>query len=92
MAMDLGAADAKIATTDTILIDERLRAKCFVPACSSLGKNAHCPPHALDLDFMCRVVKNFRYVLFYMLKIPSEELVGPGFKEKKPGRRSATLN
>lgn len=91
-AIDLGAADAKIVTTDTILIDERVRAKCFVPACSSLGKNAHCPPHALDLDFMRRVVNNFRYAIFYMLKVPSDELVGPGFKEKKLGGRSAMLN
>ncbi len=91
-ALELGAADAKIITADMVLIDERVRAKCYVPSCGSLGKNAHCPPHAMDLDFMRRVVCNFRYGIFFMIKVPSKELAGPAVKEKKSAGRSAMLN
>lgn len=91
-AVELGAADAKIITTDKILIDERVRAKCFVPACGSLGKNAHCPPHALDLDFVRKVISNFQYAIFYMLKVPSIESAGPDYRRKKLGEKPAKKN
>ena len=32
-ALELGAADAKIITTDIIALDERVRAKCTWPRC-----------------------------------------------------------
>ncbi len=92
LAMELGAADAKIITTDKILIDESVRAKCFVPACGSLGKNAHCPPHAPDLDFIRKLVSSFGYAIFYMLKTPSRESAGPEFREKRLGTKVAMKN
>lgn len=55
--LELGATDAKIITTDTVLIDERVRAKCLYPRCSFYGSNAHCPPHALDLEQVKKIVK-----------------------------------
>jgi predicted metal-binding protein len=88
-ALELGATDAKIITTDMILIDERVRAKCMVPICRSLGKNINCPPYAMDLDMVRKVVNNFRYAIFYMLRVPSIELAGPERKEKNLGARSA---
>jgi predicted metal-binding protein len=91
-AIELGATDAKIITTDMILIDERVRAKCIVPICGSFGKNAICPPHAMDLDLVRKVVNNFQYAIFYMIKVPSHETAGPEFKEKKLGARWAMKN
>ena len=91
-AIELGATDAKIITTDMILIDERVRAKCIVPICGSFGKNANCPPHAMDLDLVRKLVNNFQYAIFYMIKVPSHESAGPEFKEKKLGLRSAIKN
>jgi predicted metal-binding protein len=91
-ALKLGATDAKIITTDMILIDERVRAKCIVPVCSSLGKNVNCPPYAMDLELVRKVVNNFRYAIFYMLRVPSSELAGPEYKERKLGKRSAMKN
>ena len=91
-AVELGAADAKIINSNSILIDERVRAKCYIPACASLGKNAHCPPHALDLDFMRKVIDRYQYAVFYMLKVPSEHSAGPEFKTKKLGLEPAMKN
>lgn len=82
-AIDLGASDAKIITTDMIIIDERVRMKCMVPICRSFGTNPHCPPHAPALDLVRKTVNNFKYAIFYMLKLPSEEIAGPEAREKK---------
>ena len=84
-AIELGATDAKIITTDMILIDERVRAKCIIPLCRGYGTSAHCPPHAMDLDLMRKVVKNFRYAIFYMMRIPSPEIAGPDYRKKRLG-------
>ena len=70
-AIELGATDAKIITTDMISIDERVRAKCIVPLCSNYGTSANCPPHTMDLDFIREVVKNFQCAIFYMTRVPS---------------------
>ncbi len=82
-AIELGATDAKVITTDMIVIDERVRAKCIVPLCRSYGTSPNCPPHTMDLDFTRKIVKNFQYAIFYMLGLPSEELAGPEVRPKK---------
>ncbi len=91
-AIELGATEAQILSTEKILIDERVRAKCFVPACGSLGKNGHCPPHALELDFVRKLVSKFSYAIFYMIKVPAEDLVGPDVREKNSIGRWAMKN
>ena len=73
-ALTLGATDAKIITTDMILIDERVRAKCIYPKCGSYGTNANCPPHAMDLDQVRKVVNNYRYAIFLRLEVPATEI------------------
>ena len=82
-ALELGATDAKVITTDMILIDERVRAKCLYPKCTCYGTNVNCPPHAMDLDLVRKVVNNFQYSIFTMLKVPSEEIAGPEVLKKR---------
>lgn len=88
-AIEVGATDARIITTDQVIIDERVRAKCMVPICGSYGKTPVCPPNSPDLDLIRKVVSNFKYAVFYMIKVPSDQLCGPEFKSKKLGRPSA---
>ncbi|HEY5959219.1 MAG TPA: DUF2284 domain-containing protein [Polyangiaceae bacterium] len=73
----LGATDARIITTDAVLIDERVRMKCSYPKCTFNGTNAHCPPHAPDLEEMRRVVSKYRYALFTRIEVPADEFAGP---------------
>ena len=82
-AIELGATDAKIITTDMIIIDERVRVKCMVPICRSYGTNPGCPPHSMDLDLVRKAVNNFKYAIFYMISLPSEEVAGPEAKQKR---------
>jgi predicted metal-binding protein len=82
-ALELGATDAKIITTDMIVIDERVRAKCIYPKCRHYGTNAQCPPYAMELDMVRKIVKNFRYAIFTRLEVPSEETAGREARKKR---------
>ncbi len=82
-AIELGATDAKIITTDMVVIDERVRVKCIVPKCGSYGTNPNCPPYAMDLELVRKTVNNFHCAIFYMIKVPSEELAGPEARKKR---------
>lgn len=74
---ELGAADVRIITADRVIIDERVRMKCSYPKCMFYGTNAHCPPHALALDEVRKVVSRYHYGLFTRLEVSSEEFAGP---------------
>ena len=82
-ALELGANDAKIITTDKVVIDERVLAKCTYPKCRGYGTNANCPPYAMSLDQVRKVVSNFRYAIFIKLEVSPEELAGPEVKDKR---------
>ncbi|MFQ5996270.1 MAG: DUF2284 domain-containing protein [Dehalococcoidales bacterium] len=75
-ALELGATDAKIITTDEVVIDERVRAKCTYPKCPSYGTNVNCPPYAMSLDEVRKVVNNFRYAIFVKLDVPPGDIAG----------------
>jgi predicted metal-binding protein len=72
-----GASDAKIIPTDSVIIDERVRLKCSYPKCTFHGTNAHCPPHALDLGDVRKVVAKYRLGIFMRLQVPVEQFAGP---------------
>jgi len=75
-AVEMGATDAKVITTDIVVIDERVRAKCTYPRCSSYGTNVNCPPYAMSLDQVRKVVSNFRYGILAKIEIPSNKITG----------------
>ena len=87
-AIEFGATDAKIITTDMVLIDERVRAKCIYPKCHSYGTNANCPPHAMEVNLVREIVNDFTYAIFLMMKLPSETMAGNEAREKDLGRKS----
>lgn len=75
-AIELGATDAKVVTADTVVIDERVRAKCTYPRCSSYGTNVNCPPYAMSLEQVRLVIGNFRYGILARIDIPSAKIAG----------------
>jgi predicted metal-binding protein len=91
-ALELGATDARIITTDMVLVSERVRVKCIYPVCPRYGSNPHCPPYAADLDLIRKVVNDFRYAVFTKLEVPPEELAGPEVVKKKLNLPSTRLN
>ncbi len=89
MALELGATDAKIITSDMVLIDERVRAKCMYPKCEWYGTNINCPPHAMGLDMARNIVSKFQYGIFIQQLTPPEEVI-PAARDKRPPGPSRT--
>lgn len=81
-AVEMGATDAMVITADTVIIDERVRAKCTYPRCSSYGTNVNCPPYAMSLDQVRRVVSGFQYGILTRIDIPSDKIAGAEAREK----------
>ena len=84
-ALELGAADARIISADTVVVDERVRAKCIYPKCPGYGTSVHCPPHAIDVDLTRKIVNNFQQAIFIKLETPSETMAGESDRRKKLG-------
>ena len=82
-ALDLGATDSKIITTDAVVIDERVLAKCVYPKCSRYGTNANCPPYAMPVGQVRKIVEGFRYAIFIKLEIPSTDIAGTEARDKR---------
>ena len=82
-AIELGATDARIIKADAVVIDERVVAKCTYPKCTGYGTNANCPPHAMSVDQVRKVVNNFRYGILIKIEVPSGDIAGPVAREKK---------
>ena len=75
-AIELGVTDAKIITTDIVVLDERVVAKCIYPKCPSYGTNANCPPYAMRIDEVKKVISNFRYAILIKMEVPAEHIAG----------------
>ena len=82
-AIEMGATDAKVITSEAVIIDERVVAKCAYPRCTGYGTNATCPPHAMSLDEMRKVVKKYKSGLFVKIEVPSHDITGDEAFEKK---------
>ncbi len=81
-ALELGAHDVKIITTDMVLIDERVLAKCVYPKCHRYGTNANCPPYAMPPEQVRRIVGNFHHAVFLKLEVPSADMAGTEARDK----------
>ncbi len=81
-SIELGATDAKVITTDEVVIDERVLAKCTYPRCSGYGTNANCPPYAMSLDQLKKVLNKFRYAIFLKLEVAPSDTAGVEARDK----------
>jgi predicted metal-binding protein len=81
MAIDLGATDAKIISANDIIIDPRVRARCFSPRCPDYGTNLNCPPYAVDLEVAKKCLGSYKYGIFILLRVPPEEHAAKDYYE-----------
>ena len=84
-AIEMGAEAAKIISSNEIVIDERVRAKCIYPKCVYYGTNINCPPYVPDLDFMRKVIGNYHYAILFSVKSRTEEFIGTDYLKKSGG-------
>lgn len=74
-AIELGANNAKILTTEEIPVDERVTLKCQVPRCFGYGVCAHCPPNTLKPAELRSHLKKYKWAVFFTIDFPSEVIV-----------------
>lgn len=68
MSIEIGTSAAAIISSNEIIIDERVRAKCIYPKCDHYGVCINCPPYAPDLGFIRKVIKNYHYTVLFCVK------------------------
>lgn len=84
LTKELGATDVKKISTDMIILDERVRARCYSPRCPYYGTNLNCPPHFdWDVEKSREIVSKYKYAVFIMLEVPPEEQTGKDYFSPK---------
>lgn len=91
-AIELGATDARVITTDIIPVDERVRAKCVYPRCPWYGTNANCPPHATDIETVRRIINKYHYAILTRIELPGELMTETEPENAKQRRQAITKN
>jgi predicted metal-binding protein len=63
MALELGAADAKVITADKVVVEDRIVLKCKV-GCPNYGKTLACPPYTPTAEEFRKIVSEYSYAVF----------------------------
>jgi predicted metal-binding protein len=71
LALELGAADAKVIPADKVVVEDRDVLKCKV-GCTNYGKTLTCPPYTPTAEEFRKIVSEYSYALFMKLKSQAE--------------------
>ena len=71
LALELGAADAKVIPADKVVVEDRVVLKCKV-GCTNYGKTLTCPPYTPTADEFRKIVREYSYALFMKFKSNAE--------------------
>jgi predicted metal-binding protein len=71
LALDNGAADAKIIPADKVVVEDRVVLKCKV-GCTHYGKTLACPPYTPSAEEFRKIVSEYNYALFMKFKSKAE--------------------
>ena len=63
LALEKGAADAKIIPTDKVIVEDRVVLKCKV-GCNHYGKTLACPPYTPTAEEFRKIVSEYSYAMF----------------------------
>jgi predicted metal-binding protein len=78
MALERGAVDAQIITTDKVIVEDRIVLKCKV-GCSNYGKTLACPPYTPTAEEFRKIVSEYNYAVFmkFESKAKADEEIAP---------------
>src|SRR4030042_2183370 len=71
LSLDLGAADAKIVSSDKVVIEDRIVLKCKL-GCTNYGKTLMCPPYTPTAEEFRKITREYSYALFMKFKSQAE--------------------
>ena len=67
LALELGATEAKIVSTNEIVVENRVVLKCRV-GCNKYGKTLMCPPYAPSVKEFRKSLSEYNYALVFKIK------------------------
>ncbi len=71
LALEKGAADAKIIPTSKVVVEDRVVLKCKV-GCNHYGKTLACPPYTPSAEEFRKIVGEYSYAMFMKYKSNAE--------------------
>lgn len=71
LALENGAADAKIIPANKVVVEDRVALKCKV-GCNHYGKTLACPPYTPSAEEFRKIVSEYSYALFMKFKSKAE--------------------
>ncbi|MDP7240922.1 MAG: DUF2284 domain-containing protein, partial [Dehalococcoidia bacterium] len=63
MAVSLGASGAIAVPREEVIVDERVRLKCFIPRCPRMGETPNCPPHTPEPDQVRKALDKYSWAV-----------------------------
>ncbi|MEE9201897.1 MAG: DUF2284 domain-containing protein [Dehalococcoidia bacterium] len=63
LAMSLGASGALAIPREQVVVDERVRLKCFIPRCQRMGETPNCPPHTPEPDQVRQALDKYSWAV-----------------------------
>jgi predicted metal-binding protein len=63
LALELGAADARVIPTSKVVVEDRVVLKCKV-GCNNYGKTLACPPYTPTAEEFRKIIAEYSYALF----------------------------
>ncbi len=95
IALKAGAGDAKIISTDQVIVDPRVRLKCLVPPCALSGICRFCPPHGFSPQQTQKRVDRYQNALFFHVEVDSDVIcrseVGDAVREYRADDKGRLL-
>ena len=82
IAIKNGATDAKILSTEEIIVDRRVRLKCLYPRCGYYGQNLMCPPFTPTPEEFKEYLSSYQFGILVQLIEPISEKIQELFKNE----------
>jgi len=76
-----GADDALIIPAAAVVVDPRVRFKCLIPRCYTVGACSHCPPHGFSPRRTREIVSRYHFGIFFRVLVPSAHIAEATFPE-----------
>ena len=67
LALEKGAADAKVISTKKVVVEDRVVLKCKI-GCTNYGKTLACPPYTPSAEEFRKIVGEYKYAVFMKFK------------------------
>ena len=74
-ALNLGATDAKVISTNIISIQDDIIELCREPLCEGYGTSIYCPPHAMKPGEFREEIRQYQHALLFKTDVDPEILL-----------------